>query len=197
MTSPLLDDIGFLAKTRQAQEILDGTYIPSAETDPYMKKFLNELRMPEQVRKNIIPASISTPEHQSFWAKMSKKKGSEKTKLSNAHYKAATNDDLLSAVDASLGQMPYRYSFAPDCWKKMTAVELEKKPGVCLVTKLRTIVLMSSMYNTNNKKLGRDAMKQAKALDLLPPDQGGSRKDHRSNKQALNKCLALDLLRQR
>jgi hypothetical protein len=79
----------------------------------------------------------------------------------------------------------------------MTAVELEKKPGVCLVTKLRTIVLMSSMYNTNNKKLGRDAMKQAKALELLPPDQGGSRKDYRSNEQALNKCLALDLLRQR
>jgi hypothetical protein len=113
------------------------------------------------------------------------------------HYNAAANNKLLSAVGASLCQMPYRYGFAPYSWKKMTAVELEKKPGVCLVTKLRTIVLMSSMVNTNNKKLGRDAMKQAEALDLLPPDQGGSRKDHRSNEQALNKCLALDPLRQR
>jgi hypothetical protein len=43
MTSPLLDNIGFLADTIQAQQILDGTYKPSSETDPYMKKNLNEL----------------------------------------------------------------------------------------------------------------------------------------------------------
>jgi hypothetical protein len=128
---------------------------------------------------------------------MSEAKGSEKTELSNAHYKAAANDELLSAVDASLRQMPYRHVFAPECWKKMTAVELEQKPGVCLVTKLCTIVLMSSMFNTNNNKMGREAMKHAELLGLLPPDQSSSRKDHRSNEQALNKCLALDLLRQK
>jgi hypothetical protein len=53
------------------------------------------------------------------------------------------------------------------------------------------------MFNTNNNKIGRDSMHQAEALDLLPPDQAGSRKDHRSNEQGFNKCLALDLLRQR
>jgi hypothetical protein len=82
--------------------------------------------------------------------------------------------------------MPYKHSFAPERWKTMTAVELEKVPGNCLVTKLRTIVLMPSMFNTNNKKLGRDSMKQAELLGLLLPEQGGSCKDHRSNEQGLN-----------
>ncbi len=40
-------------------------------------------------------------------------------------------------------------------------------------------------------------MKQAELLELIPPDQGGSRKDHRAEEQALNKILALDLLRQK
>ena len=55
---------------------------------------------------------------------------------------------------------------------------------------------MSSQFNTNNKKLGRDVMHHAETLNLLPQDQGGSCKDHRSNKLGLNKVVAFDLLRQ-
>jgi hypothetical protein len=39
-------------------------------------------------------------------------------------------------------------------------------------------------------------MHHAEELHLLPPDQGGSRKDHRSNELGLNKVLAFDLMRQ-
>ncbi len=91
-----------LASTAKSQQILDGTYEPPVDTDPFMVKFLAELRMPDRFRNNQVSACISTPEHQHFWSKMSEAKGSKKTELSNAHYKASANDDLLAALDASL-----------------------------------------------------------------------------------------------
>jgi hypothetical protein len=114
MMQPLLQDLGYLANTPQAQQILDGTYHPPPGTDPYMVKFLDKLRMPERVHAKLVPATVSTQEHQIFWNKMGEAKGSEKTELSNAHYKAAAQDDKLAAVDTSLRQMPYRHGFAPE-----------------------------------------------------------------------------------
>jgi hypothetical protein len=196
MTEPLLLHIGYLAETAKAQQILDGTYQPPPDLDPHAKKFLDELRMPTIVKKNRIPADIPTAEHTQFWKGMDKRKGCEPSNLSHAHYKVATKDPLLAQFDASLRQLPYQHGFAPKGWVKMTAVQLRKKLDLILVHKLRTIVLMSSQFNTNNKKLGRDVMHHVKELGLLPPDQGGSRKDHRSNELCLNKVLAFDIMRQ-
>jgi hypothetical protein len=43
MMEPLVSDLGYLADTQTAQEILDGTYEPPADLDPYTKLFLREL----------------------------------------------------------------------------------------------------------------------------------------------------------
>jgi hypothetical protein len=43
MTQPLQQDLGYLASTPQAQQILDGTYEPPPGTDPYAVKLLQEL----------------------------------------------------------------------------------------------------------------------------------------------------------
>jgi hypothetical protein len=152
--------------------------------------------MPEIVRHNRIPANIPTAEHTQFWKGMDERKGCEPSDLSHDHYKVVARDPLLAQFDASLRQLPYQHGFSPDGWKQMTAVQLWKKLDLILVHKLRTIVLMSSQFNTNNKKLGRDVMHHTEELGLLPPDQGGSRKDHQSNELGLNKVLAFDLLRQ-
>jgi hypothetical protein len=196
MTEPLLSHLGYLAETPEAQHILDGTYEAPPNLDPYTKKFLEELRMPNKVRLRRIPSDITTEDHQKFWRGMDPRKGCEPSDLNHAHYKVASKEPLLAQFDASLRQLPYKHGFAPDGWVKMTAVQLRKKLDLILVHKLRTIVLMSSQFNTNNKKLGRDVMHHAEELHLLPPDQGGSRKDHRSNELGLNKVLAFDLMRQ-
>ena len=56
---------------------------------------------------------------------------------------------------------------------------------------------MPAAFNMNNKKTGRDVMALAEKLDLLPDEQAGSRKGHRSNLTALNKVLTNDLIRSR
>ena len=153
MTEPLLSHLGYLADTAEAQQILDGTYEPPTNLDPYAKKLLDELHMPEIVKKNRIPANISTEEHNQFWKGMDERKGCEPSDLSHAHYKVASKDSLLAQFDASLRQIPYQHGFAPNGWVKMTAVQLRKKLDLILVHKLHTIVLMSSQFNTNNKNL--------------------------------------------
>ena len=47
MIEPLILDLGYLGNTIEAQSILDGTYQPSPNIDPYAKLLLQELRMPE------------------------------------------------------------------------------------------------------------------------------------------------------
>jgi hypothetical protein len=118
MTEPLLSHLGYLAETPEAQQILDGSYDPPANLDPYAKKFLEELRMPQKVKHNRIPAEIPTKEHQQFWRRMDARKGCEPSDLSHTHYKVASGDPLLAQFDASLRQLPYQHGFAPKGWVK-------------------------------------------------------------------------------
>ena len=53
---------------------------------------------------------------------------------------------------------------------------------------------MNSEVNSNNKKLGRDAMMNGERLGLIPTGQCGSRKQHRAIDLALSKRLNWDLL---
>ena len=43
--SPLVEDIGFLAETKQAEAILQGTYHHPEEIDPFTKLLIQELKM--------------------------------------------------------------------------------------------------------------------------------------------------------
>jgi hypothetical protein len=76
-------------------------------------------------------------------------------------------------------------------------VEILKKAGVYDIEKMRTIILMNSEFNMNNKKLGRDMMRNAEHHGTLAQEQYGSHKHHRSIIAALNKRLTMDMLRLR
>ena len=62
---------------------------------------------------------------------------------------------------------------------------------------MRTIQLMPAAFNMNNKKTGREFMAKAEALNLIPKEQAGPRKGHRSNLTALNNVISNDLIRSR
>ncbi|CAJ1939885.1 unnamed protein product [Cylindrotheca closterium] len=59
---------------------------------------------------------------------------------------------------------------------------------------MRTIQLMNSEAQANNKKAGRAAMQFAEAHSLIPDGQCGSRKRHQAIDLALSKRLVWDLL---
>ena len=78
-----------------------------------------------------------------------------------------------------------------------TDFQILKKSAVYDVEKMRTIQLMPAAFYMNNKKTGRDMMRNAEALGLIPAEQAGSRKNQRVVLTALNKVLSNYLIRAR
>jgi hypothetical protein len=198
MLSPLLDDLGYLADTDQAEDILHGTYVVPDGTDQYAAKLIAELRMPDSIKHgNATSQYVSTQEHVSGWKKQKEGISADPDGLTFSHYKAAAQDDYLAQFDATLRSLPYQHGFVPAAWVPTTDVEILKKAGVYDVEKMRTILLMNAEFNMNNKKLGRDTMHNAETHGTIAREQYGSRKNHRSITAALNKRLTMDVLRQR
>jgi hypothetical protein len=196
MQAPLVDDLGYLAETDMAEQVLEGTYEPAPEVDQYAKELLHELRRPECVRKQgPISITATAAEHVRGW-KITKEKSAEPSGPSMAEVKAASQDPILAEIDTFMRNLPYTKGFSPRSWQLITDVEILKKAGVYDVEKMRTIQLMHAVFNMNNKKLGRDMMRSAEASQILAREQFGSRKNHQSITAALNKRLTMDLLRQ-
>jgi hypothetical protein len=181
MTEPMVSELRYLAENPAAEQILKGCYDPPKGTDKYMKELLHELRMPQAIRDGIkkhgyISTEISQDENRQGWKKR-RLASAEPSGLTMDHYAVGGEDELLNDIDTLLRQ-------------------LLKKAGIYNVELMRTIQLMHSEFNMNNKKLGRDMMSFAELCRALAAEQFGSRKNHQAILAALNKRLTNDLLRQ-
>ncbi len=200
MTEPTFSELGILGDTDAIEAILAGVYEPPEGTEKYMKELLLEMRMPLDILKSLdasgpISTCITPDENKSGWKKR-RLASAEASGLSMDHYAASCEDPILNEIDTLLRELPYQHGFSPDTWQTITDVEILKKAGVYDVEKMRTIQLMHSAFNMNNKKLGRDVMAFAELHNALAAEQFGSRKNHQAVLAALNKRLTMDLLRQ-
>jgi len=91
--------------------------------------------------------------------------------------------------------LPLTHGFPPPKWQLETDFELLKEPGVYILEKMRTILLMNVEYNMNNKWIGKELMYWAEHYNVIAPEQFGSRKGHEFITAALNKRLPFDILR--
>jgi len=46
------------------------------------------------------------------------------------HYKVAVNDPTLDQLHSCMMSFPFMHGFAPDRWKRVTDIMLEKEPGI-------------------------------------------------------------------
>jgi hypothetical protein len=68
MQPPLVNDLGHLAETKMAEQVLEGTYETPQEVDRCTQELLQELRRPETVReKGPIHAVVTPAEHTQSW----------------------------------------------------------------------------------------------------------------------------------
>ena len=148
------------------------------------------------VAPNAFDLDFRTPSFSRSWQRMDKYTSSGPSGLHFGHFMANCLDPELASVDAAMAHIPAMSGYVPSRWTKGLNVMLEKTPGVCKVTKLRTILLYEADFNHNNKLMGRSMMRYAEANSLLAPEQYGSRKAHSAVYQALNKVLTYDLARQ-
>eukprot|EP00978_Attheya_sp_CCMP212_P022811 scaffold68738_cov43-Attheya_sp.AAC.1 len=86
--------------------------------------------------------------------------------------------------------------FSPARWRRGVDLLIPKKTDTDKVEDLRPLLLFEVDCNMANKRIGRVMMEMAERNGTLSKEQYGSRKDHSAGIQALNHCLAFDLLRQ-
>ena len=85
------------------------------------------------------------------------------------HYKAAIQNDILSAALALQLTVVARSSIPPENWSVGLQVMLEKIAGVCLVKKLRAIQLYEADFNCYNQFVfGRQAMQMLTECGYIP-----------------------------
>ena len=198
MDTVITEKVGFCAELEIADDILDGTDNLEWVGDKYLKMVLEGMRRPNIVRiRGDISTDITLEEHIAGWKKQKLRTSSERTHLGFPDMKAATASKHLAKLDRNLRQLPYQHGFAMPAYKNFTDFQILKKAAVFEVEKMRTIQLMPAAFNMNNKKTGKEAMRRAETLQLLPDEQAGSRKGHRSILTALNKVLTNDLIRAR
>jgi len=194
---PLLDLIGHLAEGPAVDSILEGTFVPPEETDQYTKLVLLQLKIPEALR-DIPPfrSTITADDNVQSWKRQKEHTAADPHGLSFSHHIAGAYDTTIAEVDAVIRSAPLETAFVPLEWQTMTDCSIPKKKNVLQASKMRTICLMNSQFNMNNKAMGRRLMAHNEFHGTIAEEQAGSRKRHRSALVALNKVLSLDILRQ-
>jgi hypothetical protein len=170
------NDLGYLADTEAAAQILEGTYICPPGTDDYTRNFLRILQRPTNVdAADKIDTSFSVSDFQNYWIKAKERTSLSILTLHFGHYKAVCKNDTLSKMHSVFVDMAVNSGFSPKQWQRGLTVMLEKKQGVILVNKLRAILLMEADFNYANKTIfGRRMMFFAKDKGLVVEECSGN-----------------------
>jgi hypothetical protein len=201
MTPPLVHDVGYLGVGHSAQAILNGTYVPPAGVDRFAAEWISHLAWACPDSDRHAPTSIfracgiSTAEHIASWKYSREHTAPGHSGLHPAHWKTSCQDPYLASMDASWANYPLLSGYSPERWRHGVDILIPKKVDSDKVEDLRPILLFEVDCNMANKRIGRVMMNMAETNHSLSKEQYGSRKHHSSGIQALNHCLAFDLLR--
>jgi hypothetical protein len=170
--SPLFDDFGSIANTEAADQVLAGTYEAPPNIDPFAKLLLNEMRLPAHVIPLTTEELEWTPaDLEKAWKKQRLNTSAEPTGLSFAHLIVGSTDPTIAILDAALHNLPFMLGFSPKSWQIITDVAILKKSGVYDMESMRTIMLLDTFSNMNNKRIARVITSQLEKYNLLPMEQ--------------------------
>lgn len=198
LTNPLFEEVGPMGMGPGGEAILQGNFIIPEGTDPYAAQLIKHLAMTKEV-KNAPPMEIGL-DIQQFkrgWAKAKENTSSGRSGLHFGHCKAGIQHEGICRFEAIMANIPYQTGHSPPRWKKEISVMFQKKQDKHEVETMRTIMLMETDWNQNNKLLGRNTMARAEKFNTIAREQYGSRKAHSAIDHCINKRLTFDIIRQK
>ena len=193
---PLLSLVGPLGEGPGVTAILDGSLdMTDLHLDPMTKKFIQQLKRPEDV-PTLDTSFLSLTDHIQGWRKMRATTSASPHGPGFIDYIAGSRDSNIAQFDAIMASLPFYTGYAPLAWSKATDVMIPKKADSILVEHLRIIILYHALFNQGNKRIGRSLTRHAELHNQIPWEAYGSRHQHRAVECALNKVLTTDILRQ-
>ena len=201
--SPLLDgsklhnDLGCLADTDAAKQILLGTYAYHQGTDPDTISMLNMLAHNFRTYgATPINFRITTEDYVAYWKGRREATASSFSGLHFGHYKAASASPFLSSIHAKSIELAFTRMSPIKRWCVGLSVMIEKIPGVIKVDKLRALLFMEADFNFANKLFFGKRMIHA-ANDIVISKEQFAVKNNSSVEVALCRLLFFDIVRQK
>jgi hypothetical protein len=177
--SRLSKDIGLLANTPSAKQILDGTYNFPPGTDPHTIKLLKHIgEVARRIGHDPIDVKISTEDYKKYWNKRKEKTSSSFSTLHFGHWKAAASNSTLATIHAKMTEISFRTGSPLNRWTSGLSVMLEKIPGNISHDKLRAILLMEADFNFGNALLFGKRTVEAAVKHGVMSKEIFSRKNH-------------------
>jgi hypothetical protein len=96
MTHPLYNAVGPLGIGKGAQDILNGTFVFPAGTDPYAAKLIKQLQAPDCISSSEpLSVAITTEDHSSGWKRAKERTSSGPSGLHFGHFIAGTRHSWI------------------------------------------------------------------------------------------------------
>lgn len=165
----LRGEFGYLAISRTARAILEGTYNYPEYFDSATKSLcLACARIRQLVPENLVTTVIKLEEWSRHW-----KKSKEDTSLSESgcHYCAGATSPMISHFHALKATLTFHRGIVLERWSRGLSVMIEKTFGCSMVSKLRSILLMEGDFNLVNKTIfGSRMLHNVRKHKLLPDE---------------------------
>ena len=150
----LREDFGYLANSKAAEEVLDGTYTFPDYTHQGTKELLEEVEKNHEIfPQNVVNIVMTMENWRRHWKRTNETTSSSPSILHFGHYMAGLDSRLITLFDALKATTADTRGFALERWKSGLTVMLEKKPGATFIDKLQAILLTEADYNKPNKEI--------------------------------------------
>jgi hypothetical protein len=97
---------GYQGTTLASQQVLDGTFIPPADTTCYMKDFLAHVTMPEAIHDNPTTMEMTFVSFAKYWKKAKENISCFPSEFCFATLKASSHDEYLTIIDCIMTRLP-------------------------------------------------------------------------------------------
>ena len=193
MQPPLNQHFNTFTDNLYVQQLLDGTYTPPDNTDPYAKIFLTYLQQPHNVPA--ISTTWTKDQYRLSWQRRREKTSSGDASTHMGHFKAGVRIDYICSVHNDFNNIINSSGYSLKRLQRSLDIMIPKKAGSLKADKMRLINLVQPCFNQLTALNSYRFMKHAEKHHLMAPEQFGSRKNLSAIMHATNKTLMFDYLR--
>ena len=178
-------DLGLHGDGPRVQDVLDGTYIALDISTQETRDFLDACKYVEGVEEIMQDPSIIDRYRilRNSWKCRRERTTSYHHHI--GHYKAVMRDDYLSWFFFQRADIPMISGYSPERHRECIDLMILKRALEFELSKQRTLGILDSEFNHNNKLIGRECSVNSLRLDSLATEQFS-----RPGRSAIDQCIS-------
>ena len=166
-----IESFGAHGEGKDIQAVLDGSFLAPASATPATKDFLSACKYNAEAkdlarRKDVV---LRYRDHVKSWNIRQEKTCSHHHHM--GHYKSIFKDKHLSWFFFQRADIPDMTGYSPNRHRECIDLMIMKKSMCYDINKQRTLGILDTEFNQNNKRVGRDGMNNALKLNKIAKEQ--------------------------